>query len=176
MQSASPAVKSLSTSSRLKSLALATLFSALLAPQWLEAAGPVFKCPNNGSVTYQSDPCPTGEKRAAPTVEQLNAERQKRLTQAAAKAPTSTTSPPRTEMPSTSGGTSPSRAQSANERPQVAAAPIPLPGESFKCDGRIHCSQMTSCPEAKYFLSRCPGVKMDGDRDGIPCEEQWCTH
>ena len=46
---------------------------------------------------------------------------------------------------------------------------------AFRCDGRIHCSQMTSCAEATYFLRNCPGVKMDGDRDGIPCEEQWCT-
>jgi hypothetical protein len=34
---------------------------------------------------------------------------------------------------------------------------------------------MRSCDEAKYFLARCPDVKMDGDRDGIPCEEQWCN-
>ena len=46
---------------------------------------------------------------------------------------------------------------------------------SFKCDGRIYCSQMTSCAEAKFFLANCPGVKMDGDNDGIPCERQWCN-
>ncbi|MDE2369611.1 MAG: excalibur calcium-binding domain-containing protein [Burkholderiales bacterium] len=46
--------------------------------------------------------------------------------------------------------------------------------ESFRCDGRKYCSQMNSCAEAKYFLANCPGVKMDGDRDGIPCEDQWC--
>ena len=45
---------------------------------------------------------------------------------------------------------------------------------SFKCDGRIHCSQMKSCDEATFFLRNCPGVKMDGDNDGIPCENQWC--
>jgi hypothetical protein len=45
---------------------------------------------------------------------------------------------------------------------------------AFRCDGRVYCSQMTSCAEAKYFLNTCPGVKMDGDHDGVPCEEQWC--
>ena len=45
---------------------------------------------------------------------------------------------------------------------------------SFKCDGRTHCSQMTSCAEATYFLKNCPGVKMDGNNDGVPCEQQWC--
>ena len=42
------------------------------------------------------------------------------------------------------------------------------------CDKRIYCSQMTSCEEAKYFLAHRPGVKMDGDNDGIPCERQFC--
>jgi len=44
----------------------------------------------------------------------------------------------------------------------------------FTCDGRTHCSQMTSCEEATFFLRNCPGVKMDGNNDGIPCEKQWC--
>lgn len=44
----------------------------------------------------------------------------------------------------------------------------------FQCDGRTDCSQMTSCEEAHYFLATCPGVKMDGDGDGVPCERQWC--
>ena len=47
--------------------------------------------------------------------------------------------------------------------------------DQFKCDGRIYCSQMKSCAEANYFLKHCPGVKMDGDKDGIPCEDQWCN-
>jgi cold shock CspA family protein len=46
---------------------------------------------------------------------------------------------------------------------------------AFKCDGRTHCSQMTSCTEAKFFLQNCPGTKMDGNNDGTPCEQQWCT-
>jgi hypothetical protein len=44
----------------------------------------------------------------------------------------------------------------------------------FQCDGRTYCSQMTSCAEATYFLQHCPGVKMDGGGDGVPCERQWC--
>jgi endonuclease YncB( thermonuclease family) len=44
----------------------------------------------------------------------------------------------------------------------------------YRCDGRTHCSHMTSCEEATYFLKHCPGTKMDGDRDGVPCEKQWC--
>jgi len=44
----------------------------------------------------------------------------------------------------------------------------------FQCDGRTYCSQMTSCAEATYFLRNCPGTKMDGNNDGVPCERQWC--
>jgi len=45
---------------------------------------------------------------------------------------------------------------------------------SFSCDSRKHCSQMTSCAEATYFIQHCPDTKMDGNNDGIPCEKQWC--
>jgi hypothetical protein len=45
----------------------------------------------------------------------------------------------------------------------------------FTCDGRVYCSQMKSCDEAKYFLEHCPNVKMDGNHDGVPCEKQWCS-
>jgi len=44
------------------------------------------------------------------------------------------------------------------------------PVTQFKCDGRQHCSEMTSRAEAKFFIRHCPNTKMDGDRDGIPCE------
>ena len=54
-----------------------------------------------------------------------------------------------------------------NSTPQISSS-------SFKCDGRTRCSQMTSCEEATFFLKNCPNVKMDGDGDGIPCEDQWC--
>lgn len=46
---------------------------------------------------------------------------------------------------------------------------------AYRCDGRTHCSQMTSCAEATYFLRHCPNVQMDGNNDGVPCEQQWCT-
>ena len=55
-----------------------------------------------------------------------------------------------------------------------AAARSAAPAAS-RCDGRTHCSQMTSCTEATYFLQHCPGTQMDGDHDGEPCERQWCN-
>lgn len=66
------------------------------------------------------------------------------------------------------------RAALPNRTDAVAAARFVRPA-SASCDGRTHCRQMNSCDEAKFFLEHCPGVKMDGDRDGVPCEQQWCT-
>ncbi len=53
----------------------------------------------------------------------------------------------------------------------LTASPAASP---FSCDGRTYCSQMTSCAEATFFLKNCPGVQMDGNHDGVPCEQQWC--
>jgi hypothetical protein len=58
-------------------------------------------------------------------------------------------------------------------RPAVAE-PADAVAVQFKCDGRTYCSQMTSCEEATFFLRNCPGVRMDGNNDGVPCEKQWC--
>jgi len=52
--------------------------------------------------------------------------------------------------------------------------PVPPDSAQYRCDGRTRCSQMTSCDEAKFFLRTCPGTQLDGDSDGIPCEQQWC--
>lgn len=139
---------------------LTLVLTFLAVPLSLNAASPVFKCINNGSVSYQSSPCPAGEVRPPPTVEQLNAAQQKKLRDAG-NAPTAQPAAPApgTQTPSNPAG---------------ASGP-PARAEPFKCDGRIHCSQMTSCAEAKFFLRHCPGVKMDGDGNGIPCEKQWCS-
>lgn len=71
------------------------------------------------------------------------------------------------------------RTAKAAAAPESFTAPAPAAPSSavfsqYKCDGRTHCSQMTSCEEATYFLRNCPGVKMDGNNDGVPCEQQWC--
>lgn len=103
-------------------------------------------CIVNGTVTYQQGPCPSEQVRKTPTVAELNAtEKVKRAAAASTAAAKSATSP----------------SMAVNV--------------GFTCDGRKYCSQMTSCAEAKYFLSNCAGVKMDGDGNGIPCEKQWCS-
>lgn len=63
--------------------------------------------------------------------------------------------------------------------PQESAVAQPIDQASFsspfRCDGRTSCGQMSSCAEATFFLQNCPNVKMDGNHDGVPCEQQWCS-
>jgi hypothetical protein len=134
--------------------ALVTLWFPLLAC----AATPVHKCVVDGTVTYQTDACPSGQVRQRPTVGQLNAERARQG--AAASAP----------LGSRAAAASTAETSAAHS----PAAPNAAAAAPFRCDGRKYCSQMNSCAEAKYFLANCPGVRMDGNRDGLPCEKQWC--
>ncbi|MCF9465553.1 cold shock domain-containing protein [Vibrio parahaemolyticus] len=55
--------------------------------------------------------------------------------------------------------------QLVNNAPKLSASTAQLLGV---------CSEMVSCNEAKFYLSNCPNVKIDGDNDGIPCESQFC--
>ena len=69
------------------------------------------------------------------------------------------------------------KSRSGPAMPLNASDPSPSiskPPSNFRCDGRTHCSDMTSCAEAKFFIQNCPNTKMDGYGDGVPCESQWC--
>lgn len=65
-------------------------------------------------------------------------------------------------------------ASHVNEEP-VSNTPVVVnkPSIEYHCDGRTHCSQMTSKQEAIYFIKHCPNTQMDGDHDGNPCESQF---
>lgn len=139
------------------------LFAALLAPVAATQAA-IHKCEVDGAVRYQQSPCPSDGTGARPTVESLNAERQKKL-----------------QAERLQGGSAAAAGNRAGAMPVTGSTPVqgdgpaPAAAPAYRCDGRLYCSQMTSCAEAKWFLNHCPGVKMDGNHDGRPCEQQWCT-
>jgi hypothetical protein len=144
-----------------------SFFSALALAHLLLASSNVaaaqfYKCNVNGAVQYQQVPCQSNEAKKPLTVEELKPERQKQLAKDR-------------ELPTSSKLQARPLASTAVLEEVPAKIPS-SPRPSFKCDNRKYCTQMTSCAEAKYFLSNCPSVKMDGDRDGIPCEEQLCGH
>lgn len=135
----------------------ATLLASCVSLISSHAIAQVHKCTTNGKVTYQSGPCPNATRAPQPTAKELNAKRELKQ---------------RTEPKETRSA----EARSSSPSPIASdRSPAPKAAPTFRCDARKHCSQMTSCAEAKYFLANCPGVKMDGDRDGIPCEDQWCS-
>ncbi|WP_180034531.1 MULTISPECIES: excalibur calcium-binding domain-containing protein [unclassified Acinetobacter] len=74
-------------------------------------------------------------------------------------------------------GTASTQAQSVvqytAQTPASSDTPRAAEKVQFSCDGQQHCSQMKSYEEAVYFLQHCPGTKMDGNNDGIPCERQF---
>src|SRR3989344_3346882 len=39
-----------------------------------------------------------------------------------------------------------------------------------KCGAKKYCTQMKSCQEATYYFRSCGLTKLDGDKDGTPCE------
>jgi hypothetical protein len=90
------------------------------------------------------------------------------LEQAATPPPKPTVSQPSNPVP-----TSAYRPQISQPPPQSSTF-SDINSAGFRCAGKIHCSQMISCEEAKFYLHNCPGVKIDGNHDGIPCEKQWC--
>lgn len=53
------------------------------------------------------------------------------------------------------------------------ASSAPLPAGSLLESGCIkkHCAQMVSCEEARDHLTRCGATSLDGDGNGIPCEQ-----
>ena len=52
--------------------------------------------------------------------------------------------------------------------------PATAPLAEFHCDGRTQCTQMRSCAEAKHFMTYCPNTDLDGNGNGVPCEEKLC--
>lgn len=50
------------------------------------------------------------------------------------------------------------------------------PHPEFQCKPEKNsCAKMMSCTEALFHQERCSVPDMDGDRDGIPCEQQLCN-
>ncbi|WP_218915870.1 excalibur calcium-binding domain-containing protein [Sphingomonas jaspsi] len=41
----------------------------------------------------------------------------------------------------------------------------------FQCGAKRYCTQMNSCEEAQFHFRQCGLSRLDGDSDGIPCED-----
>ena len=48
-------------------------------------------------------------------------------------------------------------------------APAPANPAGWNCGTKSSCGQMTSCEEARFYLTQCGVSRLDGDGDGMPC-------
>ena len=62
-----------------------------------------------------------------------------------------------------------SAAAPAPAAPAASAPPAAASG-GFTCAGKRYCREMTSCEEAKFYLTQCGVRSLDGNHDGVPCE------
>ena len=55
----------------------------------------------------------------------------------------------------------------AAAKPELAPTQAELAG---RCGAKRTCGEMTSCAEARFYLNECGLSRLDGDKDGTPCE------
>ncbi len=62
--------------------------------------------------------------------------------------------------------------------PAVAPAPqqhaksaAPVAARDAACSNKHHCEQMSSCDEANFYLRQCGVKTLDGNGDGVPCDD-----
>lgn len=130
--------------------------------------GGIYKCTDaKGRVTYSSSECKSKGSQSIDISKKI-------AKTAKINSPAET---PKSELPSDISIPSSVEEPKKVSVPLNTESPKKVPstqGQVSGCDGRTYCSQMTSCTEATFFLKNCPDTKMDGDMDGIPCEDQWC--
>jgi Excalibur calcium-binding domain/Domain of unknown function (DUF4124) len=123
--------------------------------------GGVYKCTDaNGHVLYSDTTCGTKEDRQAIDVSPTQ------------KAPTQSSF--FSVLTEKVRGFIKSFSNDSTTHSELPGSNTSVKQQMYQCDGRTHCSQMSSCDEATFFINHCPNTEMDGDTDGIPCESQWC--
>jgi hypothetical protein len=67
-------------------------------------------------------------------------------------------------------GTCATASAPANRAPAApTTAPTSAASGGFNCAGKRYCREMTSCEEARFYLTQCGVSSLDGNHDGVPC-------
>ncbi len=53
---------------------------------------------------------------------------------------------------------------------EAVSAPITITPLGENCGHKKYCNQMISCDEAKFYMTQCGIQRLDGNGDGVPCE------
>ena len=69
-------------------------------------------------------------------------------------------------------GTRPKKVSRQQKRKNIEAKRRAKPpaNKEFRCGTKRFCKHMGSCSEARFYLTQCGLDRLDGDKDGIPCE------
>jgi endonuclease YncB( thermonuclease family) len=62
-------------------------------------------------------------------------------------------------------------AERSTPRKAAPSQPTASTATGFACEGKRTCGQMDSCAEARFYLNQCGVSRLDGDKDGTPCEK-----
>jgi|LGOV01.1.fsa_nt_gb hypothetical protein len=46
-----------------------------------------------------------------------------------------------------------------------------ITSDTYECGKKRYCYEMSSCSEVMYYFNTCSLYRLDGDKDGIPCEK-----
>jgi endonuclease YncB( thermonuclease family) len=66
------------------------------------------------------------------------------------------------------------RATATSQPPALGRAGATTPpggAAGLSCGSKRSCTQMSSCAEAQFYFRQCGLSRLDGDRDGVPCEQ-----
>lgn len=55
--------------------------------------------------------------------------------------------------------------------PKHAQSTKPVSAHDPACGNKRYCSQMSSCDEANFYLHQCGVKSLDGNADGVPCDD-----
>ena len=67
-------------------------------------------------------------------------------------------------------GTVPMQVQQAKQKKGGKAKAV-VGADFGSCGSKRYCGEMRSCAEAQYYYRQCGVSRLDGDKDGIPCEK-----
>lgn len=72
----------------------------------------------------------------------------------------------------TAGGAAPPDRADGGTAPEAPAcvASATVLAQAYSCTPRKTCKQIATCAEARYRLEVCGDRRLDGDHDGVPCE------
>lgn len=65
----------------------------------------------------------------------------------------------------------PESAWAQASKPRAGQSDGGLDDNEFTCGAKRYCKEMSSCAEARFYLQRCGLARLDGDGDGVPCDD-----